>query len=183
MKSVSKRLRILDELSVSGRQRSELFDLGELIQDLKEGHSAQFKRHGLEFNFARPSKPLRVRLVKGMVVQILENLISNSLYWTEMRAGRESRYVPTIWVELETNPPAVRFRDNGRGISSEHRDRIFRPFWSLKEKSKRRGLGLFIARENANYLGGQLMLSDRMDKETGRLHEFVLELPLSAADK
>ncbi len=180
MKSVSKRLRILDELSVSGRQRSEIFDLGELVQDLKEGHSAQFKRHGLEFMLDRPKKPLRVRLVKGMVVQILENLISNSLYWTAMRAERESRYVPSICVELETDPPTIRFRDNGRGISPEHRERIFRPFWSLKEKNKRRGLGLFIARENANYLGGRLMLSERTDKDSGRLHEFVLELPQSA---
>jgi hypothetical protein len=54
---------------------------------------------------------------------------------------------------------------------------VFRAYWSLKEKSKRRGLGLFIASSNAEDLKGRLTLSDKPDKQTGRLHEFVLELP------
>nr|WP_277817181.1 sensor histidine kinase [Solimonas terrae] len=183
MKSVSKRLRVLDQLSVSGRQRSEIFDLGELVDDLKEGHAPQFRRHNIMLTVDKPSDPLRLRAVKGMVVQILENLLSNSIYWTQLRAGRESRYVPTITIRIEMNPPTIYFRDNGRGISPEHREKIFRPFWSLKEKSKRRGLGLFIARENATYLGGRLTLSDSADEQTERLHEFVLELPEGLAVK
>lgn len=177
MKNVSKRLRVLDQLSVSGRQRSEVFDLGELVEDLKEGHTAQFKRHGIILNIVKPPEPLRVRLVKGMVIQILENLLSNSIYWMQIRSARESRFIPTISVRIETNPPSIYFSDNGRGIAMDHQERIFRPFWSLKEKSKRRGLGLFIARENATYLGGQLNLSEKTDPRTGRLHEFILELP------
>lgn len=177
MKSVSKRLRVLDQLSVSGRQRSEVFDLAELIEDTREGHAAQFLRHNIQMKVDKPKGSLRVRLVKGMVVQIIENLIANSVYWMQMRASRETRYEPTISVRIETNPPAIYFSDNGPGIAPDHRERVFRPFWSLKEKSKRRGLGLFIARENATYLDGTLTLSEKVDPETGRLHEFVLELP------
>ncbi len=180
MKTVSKRLRVLDQLSVSGRQRSEVFDLAELLDDLEEGHTAQFRRHGIVMDVRKPKGPLRVKLVKGMVIQILENLLSNSVYWMQLRAARESRYVPTISVRIEMDPPTIYFRDNGRGIAPDHREKVFRPFWSLKEKSKRRGLGLFIARENAAYLGGQLMLSEKADGQTGRLHEFILELPESA---
>ena len=177
MKSVSKRLRILDQLSVSTRQRSEAFDLGELVADLREGHSAQFRRHHIVMKVKKAPGSLRVKTVKGMVVQILENLLSNSVYWMEMRSAREPHFVPTIDVRIEMNPPSIYFRDNGRGIAPDHSERIFRPFWSLKEKSKRRGLGLFIARENATYLGGQLNLIEKPDSETGRYHEFVLELP------
>ncbi len=180
MKTVSKRLRVLDQLSVSGRQRSEVFDLGELLEDLNEGHAAQFRRHKIVIDVRKPKRPLRVKMVKGMVVQILENLVSNSVYWMQLRAARESRYVPTISVRIEMDPPTIYFRDNGRGIAPENREKVFRPFWSLKEKSKRRGLGLFIARENATYLGGQLVLSEKADRQTGRLHEFVLELPESS---
>ncbi len=180
MKSVSKRLRVLDQLSVSGRQRSDVFDLAELFDDLEEGHAAQFRRHSIVIEIRKPKGPLRVKLVKGMVVQILENLVSNSVYWMQLRAARESRYIPTISVRIEMDPPTIYFRDNGRGIAPENREKVFRPFWSLKEKSKRRGLGLFIARENATYLGGQLILSEKADRQTGRLHEFVLELPESS---
>jgi len=177
MKSVSKRLRVLDQLSVSGRQRSELFDLGELIEDLREGHAAQFRRHNITFKVDKPKGPIRIRVVKGMVVQILENLISNSVYWMQLRGSREARYAPTISIRIDADPVTVYFSDNGRGIAPDHREKVFRPFWSLKEKSKRRGLGLFIARENATYLGGRLTLSDKADPQTKRLHEFVLELP------
>jgi signal transduction histidine kinase len=177
MKSVSKRLRVLDQLSVSGRQRSEIFDLGELLADIQEGHSAQFRRHGIVMKVRKAPGSLLVKTVKGMVVQILENLVSNSIYWMQMRAARESQFVPTISVRIDMSPPTISFSDNGRGISPDHREKAFRPFWSLKEKSKRRGLGLFIARENATYLGGQLTLAEKPDPETGRFHEFLLELP------
>ncbi|MES1147050.1 MAG: HAMP domain-containing sensor histidine kinase, partial [Solimonas sp.] len=177
MKSVSKRLRVLDQLSVSGRQRTEVFDLGELIKDIQEGHATQFRRHGIVMNVNKPDGPVRVRLVKGMMVQILENLLSNSTYWMQVKSGRESRFVPTITINIDRHPLTIAFRDNGPGISRDHRERVFRPFWSLKEKSKRRRLGLFIARENATYLGGHLTLSEDIDQQTGRLNQFVIELP------
>jgi signal transduction histidine kinase len=183
MKSVSKRLRVLDEASVSGRQRSELFDLGDLVEDLKEGHKAQFGRHGIEMKIVRPKGAIRVKLVKGMVVQILENLLSNSVYWMNLRADREADYKPVVTVKITTDPLAIHFSDNGRGIAPDHRERVFRPFWSLKEKQKRRGLGLYIASENAKHLKGSLSLSDKPDRVTERLHEFVLELPDGALHK
>jgi signal transduction histidine kinase len=181
MKSVNKRLRVLDPLSVSGRQRSEIFDLRELIEELRDGHEAQFRRHNIQFNISGSRGAVRVRAVKGMVVQILENMISNSVYWMQLRANRESKYVPSITVRLEKDPAVIRFSDNGPGIAAENRDKVFRPFWSLKDKAKRRGLGLFIARENATYLGAELTLSDTPDANTGRLHEFRLEFPDGAS--
>lgn len=180
IKSISKRLRVLDEASVPGRQRAETFDLLQLVQDLKEGHAAQFERHHIELKVKAPKGPLRVKLVKGMVVQILENLISNSVYWMRLRADREASYQPIIDIRIDTNPLTIRFSDNGRGIAPDHQERVFRAYWSLKEKSKRRGLGLFVAKSNAEDLKGSLTLSDKPDKQTGRLHEFVLELPDSS---
>jgi signal transduction histidine kinase len=180
IKSVSKRLRVLDEASVPGRQRAETFDLLQLLEDLKEGHAAQFARHGIEMKMKAPKGPLRVKLVKGMLVQIMENLLANSVYWMKIRADREAGYRPAIDIRIDTDPLTIRFSDNGRGIAPDHRERVFRAYWSLKEKSKRRGLGLFIAKSNAEDLKGSLTLSDKPDKQTGRLHEFLLELPDSA---
>ncbi len=183
MKTVSKRLRVLDELSVPGRQRAEVFDLRELLNDLSDGHQGQFARHSIGIDIRMPKGALRVKLVKGMVVQILENLVSNAVYWTTLRARNDSRYKPMINITVEADPLVIRFSDNGRGIAPDHRDRIFRPFWSLKEKGKRRGLGLFIARENAGQLGGTLQLSNVRNSDFGRLNEFILELPDSARVK
>jgi signal transduction histidine kinase len=177
MKSLSKRIRILDPLSVSGRQRREVFALDQLIRDVIEAHEAQFGRHGIDIVPDLGAAPLEVRAVKGMVVQIIENLISNSIYWMDMRAARDPGYKPTIRVTLERSPPTLTYEDNGRGISPDNAEKVFRPFFSLKEEKRRRGVGLFIAREAASYHGGTLTLSDHLHPETGRLHRFILELP------
>jgi signal transduction histidine kinase len=177
MKSLNKRIRILDPLSISGRQRKETFSLNELIEDTIEAHRAQFERHEITPVLELGGKPLRVRAVKGMVVQILENLISNSIYWMDLKRERRKTYEPEICITLGRNPPSITFQDNGRGIAPENAQNVFRPFFSLKDENRRRGLGLFIAREAATYHGGSLTLSDERDPKTNRLHTFVLDLP------
>jgi signal transduction histidine kinase len=179
MKSLGKRIRVLDPLSVSGRQRVETFDLRELILNTLEAHEAQFARHQITVKLSMPEDAVDVRTIKGMVVQILENLISNSKYWLDMSAGKQSGKKSTISISLLSAPPTIVFEDNGPGIAQENRERVFRSFFSLKEKSKRRGLGLFIARECANYMGGTLTLDPNPDNPNGRLNRFTLELPLN----
>lgn len=179
MKTISKRVRVLDPLSISGRQRAEIFALEELVRDTCEAHESQFKRHNVEIKYDFPKKSVRIRAVKGMVVQILENLISNAIYWLDSRAERDRSFRPAITVAVDSGPPTVTFEDNGRGITPEHRDQIFKAFFSLKESRRRRGLGLFIAREAAEHNGGTLILDDKADPKTGRFHRFILELPES----
>lgn len=180
MKSVSKRIRILDPMSVSGRQRTEVFSLDDLVREVLEAHEAQFARHRVTPHVDAGPRPVRVRAVKGMVVQILENLISNSVHWMDIRAERDPSYRPEITITVDSGPPTITFEDNGRGIAVENAEKIFRPFFSLKDLKRRRGLGLFIAREAAEHHGGTLTLSDEVDPDTGRLHRFVLELPSGA---
>ena len=177
MKSVSKRLRTLDPLSVAGRQRKETFDLRSLITDTIDGHRRQFERHAIQLSVTLPGKPLRIRAVKGMIVQIVENLVSNSLYWLDVRQHNESRFQPRIAIVLSSAPLELSFEDNGSGIAQDNRDNVFRAFFSLKEETKRRGLGLYIARDCAEYNGGRLTLDERLNPDTGRLHRFVLTLP------
>lgn len=177
MKSISKRVRILDPMSVSGRQRQESFSLDALVRETIDAHEAQFARHRVEVVLDLPNRGLQVRAVKGMIVQILENLISNAIHWMEIRAERDPGYKAVIRLTLETGPPTITFEDNGRGIATANRDKVFRPFFSLKESKRRRGLGLYIARDAAEHHGGTLTLSDHEDPDTGRLHRFVLELP------
>jgi signal transduction histidine kinase len=113
-------------------------------------------------------------------VQILENLISTSIYWLDIRAERERRFQPEITLTLDSGPPTITFEDNGRGIAPNNRERIFKAFFSLKETKRRRGLGLFIAREAAQHHGGTLILDDAVNPETRRLHRFIFELPPGA---
>ncbi len=177
MASVNKRVRVLDPLSVSGRQRKEIFNLRDLTADILSGHRLQFGRHHVKLKVTMPEHTVRIRAVKGMIVQILENLLSNSLYWLDLRRQREPDFQPRITIVLKDDPLTITYEDNGRGIAKENQEKVFRAFFSLKEKSKRRGLGLYIARDCAEYHGGSLTLDDHINCETKRLHRFVLQLP------
>jgi hypothetical protein len=83
MTTMNKRLRVLDPLSISGRQRKETFDMGDLVREVFAAHTAQFKRHEVKtsIRFAGDAKALKVSGVRGMFVQILENMVQNSIYW------------------------------------------------------------------------------------------------------
>ena len=171
MKSISKRLRVLDPLSVSGRQRRENFDLKELLRDTVDAHEAQFDRHHIQIDLNTPKSSVQVYAVKGMVVQVLENLIANSVYWLDLERQKRSKFQARISIDLERTT-RISFEDNGPGISLPYAERIFELFFSLKEKSKRRGMGLYIARECAQYNGGSLTL-DSEPNDRGKFSRFL----------
>lgn len=177
MNSVNKRLRTLDPLSVSGRQRKEVFMMNTLIKDILSSHERQFKRHNIRLNLSLSDQTVRIHAVKGMMIQIIENLISNSIYWLDLRRQSESEFKPEIAISMKDDPPTISYQDNGNGIAKENQEEVFRAFFSMKEKSKRRGLGLYIARECAEYHGGSLTLDEQVNHDTDRLNCFTLKLP------
>ena len=180
MTSISKRLRVLDPLSVSGRQRKENFDLRALLNDTIEAHGAHFERHHITVLLTLPGDPVPVHAVKGMVVQVLENLIANSVYWLDLERKRRAKFEPTITIGLDTST-RIAFGDNGPGISPQYADRVFELFFSLKEKSKRRGMGLYIARECAQFNGGSLEL-DPEPNHRDRLYRFTYAVTAEALE-
>ena len=177
MVTMNKRLRVLDPLSVSGRQRKESFDFAELVSEVFEAHAAQFRRHSVTFSIQNQQGETgpKIHGVRGMFVQILENLIQNSLYWMKLKRSDEADYKPKISIKLGPLPTVMEFRDNGPGIHSSLQDEVFKAFFSTKGKSRRQGLGLFIARDCATHNGMVLYLSPESSVAAGRLNTFVLE--------
>jgi signal transduction histidine kinase len=100
------------------------------------------------------------------VLQIITNLLSNAFRWTP-DGGRID-----VALGQANGTVSVAIRDTGPGIAPEHRERIFRPFWS-EDKGGGTGLGLAIANELAHALGGQILLESRV----GEGSTFELLLP------
>ena len=176
MITMNRRLRVLDPLSVSGRQRRETFLLKELVDEVFAAHSAQFKRHGIKVTIATPAEAVRVTAVRGMYVQILENLIQNSVYWVSLKQDDEADYKPKIVVSIGPLPTLLEYSDNGPGIQASLQEEVFKAFFSTKGKAKRQGLGLYIARDCAEHSGASLFLASDTGPTPGRLNKFVLEL-------
>jgi len=180
LKTLQKRLRILDPLSHPGRQVKESFDLIAWVEEIVSSHEAQFRRHAIKCSVgvepSRPSNGMEVRLVKGMVVQIIENLLSNSVYWLKQQRKLDKNFSPKINIIIDTKAKEVRVTDNGPGIPPERSEEVFQPFVTTKPPGEGKGLGLYISREIAHYHGAALILSDKPAVHKGRLNTFNLIL-------
>jgi signal transduction histidine kinase len=182
MQTMNRRLRVLDPLSISGRQRRETFDLVGLVENIFAGRASQFERHHIDAKVTlKGGNSLAINGVKGMYVQIIENLTSNSVFWLKKRAQEDHYFSPEIRVIVDAKLHRLTFRDNGPGIGEALKEDVFKPFFSTKDKRRRQGLGLYIARECANYNNAHLYLSDEYSEHETRLNTFVVELPQSNA--
>jgi signal transduction histidine kinase/CheY-like chemotaxis protein len=109
---------------------------------------------------------------EGKVSQILRNLVSNALKFTERGEVR-------ISAELETDR-TIRFTvvDTGIGIALEHQQRIFEEFVQidnpLQKRFKGTGLGLPLCKRLAELLGGTLSVKS----DLGIGSKFCLVLPM-----
>ncbi len=178
MQNMNKRLRVLDPLSVAGRHQRDTFDLVGLVRDIFGGRSRQFERHKIRDDvIVKGGKTLSITGVKGMYVQIIENLTANSVFWLSKRAEEDPNFQPVIKVVIDAKLLRLVFSDNGPGISKALKDDVFKPFFSTKDRRRRQGLGLYIARECANYNDARLYLSDEHSEHKTRLNTFILELP------
>lgn len=119
---------------------------------------------------------LQVAAVKGMFVQILENLISNSLYWLRVQKKANPSFEGRIDVTVDVPRKRLLFTDNGPGIEPFRSERVFEPFYTTKSAKSARGLGLYISREMAKYHGCRLFLDTRQSGVPPTLHTFILEI-------
>jgi DNA-binding response OmpR family regulator len=114
---------------------------------------------------------------EGKVSQILRNLISNALKFTERGEIRVSAV-------LAEDGAAVTFAvaDTGIGIPKEDQERIFEEFTqvrsSLQARVKGTGLGLPLCRKLATLLGGSIAL----ESAPGLGSTFLVTLPLRQAE-
>ena len=174
--TLSKRVETLDPLSASRRQTKQRFDTGELVRQVIDGRAPQLVRHRIEMNLDLPRHPYKIRAVKGMMIQIIENLFENSVYWLKVEGRRRKGFKPQIGVTVDAVAKEIVFQDNGPGVDAKRAGEIFEPFVTSKPPGEGRGLGLHISREMARYHDWELFLSlDDLDRN-GRSSTFILEM-------
>ena len=146
------------------------FDLERLLQSVRAAYAPLADEKGLaiELDVAEArgvyrGDPTRLR-------QILSNLVSNSLKFTErgMAGIAARRDGPGLVIEVS---------DTGRGMDEATRRRAVEPFFTTKGLGKGTGLGLSMVHGLASQLGGEL----RIDSLPGRGTTMELWLPATAA--
>lgn len=94
---------------------------------------------------------------------ILLNLISNAIKYQD-----PARTDPFVEISLreEKRYLAIHIRDNGVGIAEEHLHKIFDMFYRASETSTGSGLGLYIAQEVIEKMGGTLSVKSKVGDGT-----------------
>lgn len=177
LKTLQKRIETLDPLSTSRRQVKETFTVLDVVQQITDARAAQATRHKVDVLIDGDTRsPWRIKAVKGMFIQIMENLLANSFYWLKYQLIVQAKFRPRITITLDSTTKTVAVTDNGPGVEPERADEIFEPFVTSKPPGQGSGLGLYISRELAEYHKWTLDIERNVKTTHGALHTFVLDL-------
>ncbi|WP_457328692.1 response regulator [Rhizobacter sp. P5_C2] len=146
------------------------FSLGDVMDNVSNLLGMKADEKGLELVFAVPPQLPAVMGDPSRLGQVLLNLGSNAIKFTE----RGEVVVAIDVIERDDVSVQLRFevRDTGIGIDREQQQRLFEAFTQADASTSRRhggtGLGLAISRNLVRLMGGELAV----DSEPGRGSRF-----------
>jgi len=135
-----------------------------------EGHARSLRVTPSRLRWKKPLSPVRVQLVKGMVVQIPENLYLKLDLLAQTASQQEADFHPGDFIRPRRSREW--YSGNGRGIAQNIRARL-PPFYSLKKRESDGtwgGLGL-SSRVKCNVSWWSVDSLRPSDPEFDRLHD------------
>jgi signal transduction histidine kinase/DNA-binding response OmpR family regulator len=172
---------ILDLTKIeAGKMRLEFSDvhLGEVVTDLRSLFMPLAKNKQLSLIIEAEEGLTVLDTDKMRLEQILKNLISNAIKFTEQGEVR-------LKVSRDATGRFVQFKvtDTGIGIPADKQSLIFEAFQQADGSTRRRfggtGLGLSISKELAKLLGGEIELTSQENVGS----DFTLILPVNRQPK
>jgi signal transduction histidine kinase len=147
-------------------------------------HGARAEKRGFNITLERSLDPSagKVDCFPQEITRVLLNLISNGFYAAIQRNGQaaDDSFEPKLTAATKNlgDRVEIRIRDNGIGISSEIREKIFNPFFTTKPAGEGTGLGLSISHDiNVKQHSGAI----EVESEAGQYTEVRIILPRDAA--
>ena len=172
--------RIVTDLRMVARQTQEeslnasVFDLNDLIREALQEvqNECTAAEITIQMELARGLPPSFG--VKTQLERVVGQLLSNSI-----RAMREVEGPRRLKLRTATSDLGVEFTvaDTGGGISPDHIDNIFDPFWTTRPTGEGTGLGLSLVHGIVSDHHGTI----RVDGGWGSGAAFTVELPTAAA--
>ncbi|MDH6311966.1 PAS domain S-box-containing protein [Parabacteroides sp. PFB2-10] len=162
---------ISDILDISKIEANELdfiysgFEVASLFHTLEKVYVDKVKE-GVSLITTLPERLCLIYSDKNRLTQVVSNFISNAIKFTTQGS---------ITMGFDYVEGGLRFfvRDTGKGIDSEHRERVFDRFSKFDSFIQGNGLGLSICQSIVEHLGGEIGVSS----ELGKGSEFWFIIP------
>jgi signal transduction histidine kinase/CheY-like chemotaxis protein len=157
--------------------RPSTFTVAQLFGGLRGALRPLLASQAVELTFDIPDKVPNLFTDEAKVTQILRNLISNALKFTE-----QGEIKVTASYDADMGLLNLSVRDTGIGIAPPDHERIFEEFSQVDTKIQKRvkgtGLGLPLSRSLAELLGGELTIESVL----GQGSVFTLSIPPERGD-
>ncbi|WP_295093458.1 response regulator [uncultured Flavobacterium sp.] len=160
----------------AGKMDLEFLDVStkEITDNLHNLFYMVAKEKGINFEIIAKEAPIVIKTDKMRLEQILKNLISNAIKFTE-------KGTVSLEIKVDTDDDKIIcfiVKDTGIGIPLEKQPLIFEAFQQADGSTKRKyggtGLGLSISRELAKLLRGEIILHSKVNEGS----TFTLCLPV-----
>ncbi len=153
------------------------FALPEVVEQVTTDLQTDAHNHGLLLMYrADTTGDGMVRADKGKLQQILHNVINNAIKYT--KKGSVS-----VYLHRNATTFIIDVIDTGIGISPETKVKLFEKFTRAKLASSNNisgtGLGLFVAREMARAMGGDITVDSEGE---GKGSKFTITIPVMKAE-
>jgi signal transduction histidine kinase/CheY-like chemotaxis protein len=154
--------------------RISTFELADFMSAMRGTMMPLVPKHGVELIFD-PSADVPLETDQAKLAQIVRNLISNALKFTQ-------RGMVRVTSSTDGEELRIAVADTGVGIADADRERIFEEFVQidnpLQSEKRGSGLGLPLARRLATQLGGRITVDSTPDVGS----TFVVTIPLEHAE-
>jgi signal transduction histidine kinase len=142
-------------------------DAGAILRQAAAEHELLAKETGGKIVAHIPDEPVLVQADRDRVLQVLGNLIGNSL--------KHAKGAPIeISVERKNGEAVLAVEDHGPGIAATELPHVFDRYWTGRTKKGGAGLGLAIAKGIVSAHGGAISV----DSQQGQGARFCFTLPL-----
>lgn len=152
----------------SGGDKKTNVTIDRVIMDSLELCQERLKKNEIELTILRPKFDVEVSAHDTQLIQVLLNLIINSL---DAIKDLSEKWIE-IEYKIEKDHLNIIVRDSGHGLASEVANKIMNPFYTTKEKGLGTGLGLYLSKTIIENHEGRLFYNSE-SKHT----EFIVELP------
>jgi signal transduction histidine kinase len=135
------------------------FNFDDVLREVENTLGPAAREQGLVLHVER-GVPLSITSDERRVKQIITNLVSNAIKFTDK--GRVD-----VSVERKGTVVEVHVRDTGIGIEKEDLEKLFRPFARVMVPGRLvegTGLGLYLSKKLARFLGGDITVESELHK-------------------
>jgi len=166
--------KVMNQLLAFARRKTperRAVDFGEIVDDSLEMFQERIAQSCITVDKTIESSLPPVRADRDQLVQVLINLIMNSIH-AMPEGGRLTLSLARVGSRV-----CFALADTGHGMPEEVRSKVFEPFFTTKDFGKGTGLGLTVVKGIIEEHGGTIDVESTVDKGT----TFWIRLPIDQA--